>query len=153
MYRWSLKSNEPWDHKNHFREVNIIFSSGVTQPSSQAWFCGFTKYSMIWRYNSDGILAVNTRNVNLLWVSKTAKNNRGCEGTIQKIWFAGTYRFTYELSTKKSYSLASKYAMSLQKILGVMAQLIKIFLESRVRNRASLLFAFDYLCGWKGKSS
>ena len=38
-------------------------------------------------------------NVNLLCLSKT-KKKRGFEGTIQKIRFAGTNRFTYELSKK-----------------------------------------------------
>ena len=107
---------------------------------------------MIWRYNSGRILAVDTRN--LLWLSKTAnKKTEDVKVQFRKYDLLAQIVLYMNYQQKKSYLLASKYAMSLQKILGVTAQLIKIFHESRVRNRASLLFAFDYICGWKGKSS
>ena len=107
---------------------------------------------MIWRYNSGRILAVNTRN--LLWLSKTANiKTEDVKVQFRKYDLLAQIVLYMNYQQKKSYLLASKYAMSLQKILGVTAQLIKIFHESRVRNRASLLFAFDYICGWKGKSS
>ena len=144
MYRWSLKSNEPREDRNHFQIKlkkkshpewhNPQVKLGFVDLRNIRWSEGTIQMGY-WQWTHEMLICFD-------WV-KQQKNNRGCEGTIQNIWFAGTNRFTYELSTKKSYSLASKYTMRLQKILGVMAQLIKIFHESRVRNRTSLLFSFD----------
>ena len=49
MYRESLKTNKQLEHKNRFQinKINKLkkLDSGVTQTSSQAWFCGFELFT------------------------------------------------------------------------------------------------------------
>ena len=47
MSRWSLKSNDPREDRNRFQIKLKKITSGVTQPSSQAWFSELSKMTSL----------------------------------------------------------------------------------------------------------